>query len=85
MSRSGVSAGAFGCAMVLAAALSGTALAAGCGSVPPGEGPAGPPATLPGGSVASPPAVADMPTAARCPAAPTVRSATHPAAGRPWR
>jgi len=63
------SAGAFGCAMVLAAALSGMALAAGCESVPPGEGPAGPLATMPGGSVASPPAVTGAP-AARCPAAP---------------
>jgi hypothetical protein len=36
------SAGAFGCAMVLAAALSGTALAAGCESGPPREGSARP-------------------------------------------
>ena len=55
--------------MVLAAALSGTALAAGCESGPPREGPAGPLATMPGGSVASPPAVTGMPAAARCPAA----------------
>jgi len=64
------SAGAFSCAMVLAAALSGTALAAGCESVPPREGPAGPLATMPGGSVASPPAVTGTPAATRCPAAP---------------
>ena len=62
--------GAFCRAMVLAAALSGTALAAGCASVPPGEGPAGPPATMPGGSMASPSAVTGMPAAARCPAGP---------------
>jgi len=55
--------------MVLAAALSGTALAAGCESGPLPERPAGPLATMPGGSVASPPAVTGMPAAARCLAA----------------
>ena len=60
---------AFGCAMVLAAALSGTA-AVGCQSVLPGEGPTRPPATMPTGSVASPPAVTGIPAAGGCPAAP---------------
>jgi peptidoglycan/xylan/chitin deacetylase (PgdA/CDA1 family) len=75
------SAGAFG-ALVLAAALSGTALAAGCGSVPPGEGPAGPRATMPGGSVTSPPPVTGLPAAARCPAAPYGPMRSAPGSGK---
>lgn len=76
------SARAFGRAMVLAAALTGTALASGCTSVPPGKTPAVPRATMPGGSAASPPARTGVPAAARCPAAPYGPRRYAPGGGR---
>jgi peptidoglycan-N-acetylglucosamine deacetylase len=62
-------ASAFACSMVLAAALSVTASAAGYPPVPLQEGPPGPAAVMPGGSVAQPPAVTGVPAAVGCPAA----------------
>jgi Polysaccharide deacetylase len=84
----GRSARAFCFATVLAAALSGTALVAGCKSVPNGKDRLPPSTTMPGGSVAPPPAVTStpavtgIPAAARCPGAPYGLRSYAPGTGK---
>jgi peptidoglycan-N-acetylglucosamine deacetylase len=76
------SAGAFGCALLVATALGGTVLATGCTSGRPGGGPTAPRATMPGASVAAPPAGTGVPAAARCPAAPYGPRRSAPGSGK---